>query len=103
MNANTDESKEASTPDDDYLAGESQEYREWVEAGEPEPTAAERVDGGDCSYEDCENDAEYRVEWERQTTVLMCDNCSRTNRIWVVENDLLAVDIVADEDGGADE
>lgn len=62
-----------------------------------EPVAAERVDDGTCSYADCEHDADYRVEWEAapdiRETALICEDCSRTKRVWVVENDLLDAEV----------
>lgn len=76
--------------------GESQEYIEWVQAGEPEPTAAERVDFGSCIYEGCSNDAEFFVEWERQTGHLCCGPCATGNRLYVVENGLLEIPLTVD-------
>lgn len=54
-----------------------------------EPTDAWRVDRGECSYPECDSEADYEVEVERSVTTLMCDSCSRENRIWVKENGLL--------------
>ena len=66
-----------------------------------EPTAAEQVDEGECDYRDCNNTADYRVQIEAvgsraATTVLMCDDCSRQNHIWVRENELLRREVTAD-------
>lgn len=68
---------------------------EWLAAGRPEPVAAEEHDGAEsCAYDDCENDADYRVEWRtidggNYSYSTICDECSQENRIWVAENDLL--------------
>jgi hypothetical protein len=75
---------------------ESQQFQEWVEAGAPEPIAAEEVNEGDCAYEDCDSKAEYRVQWDKgDVTSLMCGDCSTKNRIYVVENELLRGEVTA--------
>ncbi|WP_226010533.1 hypothetical protein [Halomicrobium salinisoli] len=66
----------------------------WLAMGRPEPVAAERVDGGDCSYDDCDAEADYRVKFVQQdgddvATTLMCEDCSRSNAIHVQGNELL--------------
>lgn len=45
------------------------------------PTAAKQYGGNEqCEY-DCENDAEWVVEINRQVTLLCCDNCGTANRL----------------------
>lgn len=76
----------------------AEQEEELVKAGQPEPVAAEEVDEGTCSYEDCNEDADYRVEFgnsEDSVTALMCDGCSRSNAIWVRENELLEREVTA--------
>lgn len=59
-----------------------------------EPMAAERYKGDrECPYEGCENTADWFVEGERGTAFFCCDECSRQNRIWVRENELLRADV----------
>lgn len=74
---------------------------DWLEAGQPEPLAAEEYDGDDpCTYGGCEEPADYHVWFEATGSVrgstLMCDGCSQDNRIWVRENDLLDREVPAD-------
>lgn len=73
---------------------------QWIEAGMPEPMAAEEVaDGeGECTYEDCDADADYRVQMDDGATFLICQDCSVENRIYVRENELLELEV--DEDAG---
>lgn len=60
-------------------------------------TAAERVSEGECQYRGCDAQADYRVEVGRNTTFLCCQECSRKNRIYAKENDLLDIEVTADE------
>lgn len=52
----------------------------------PAPTSAVRTDKGECSYDDCENGAEYLVKAEAQdgatAKTRVCQQCSDENRIW---------------------
>lgn len=58
----------------------------WKEAGKPMPTSAVRTNRGDCSYEECDNGADYlvKVETNDGTTAKtkVCQSCSDENRIW---------------------
>lgn len=62
-----------------------------------EPHAAERVDSGQCEYEDCDSDADYLVEVEKHGDTigafLCCQDCSSRNRIYAKENDLLDFEV----------
>jgi hypothetical protein len=67
--------------------------------GRPEPVAAtECVNDEECSYENCDEPADYCVEFRQQdgdesAVVAICDGCSQTNRIWVCENELLNCEV----------
>lgn len=59
--------------------------------------AADRdVDGEGCEFDDCDNDAEYRVEWETGYVTVCCQSCSVANNIYAKENDLLDVEVTVD-------
>lgn len=62
-----------------------------------EPHAAEHVDTGICDYDDCDNDAEYRVELEKNGdvvgSILCCQSCSVQNRVYARENELLEYEV----------
>lgn len=68
----------------------------WKAAGGPEPMAAQRVDEGECAYEDCDADADYLVQLDDQnrTTTKVCDDCSQENRLWIKENEILDYEVV---------
>ncbi|WP_338906499.1 hypothetical protein [Salinibaculum marinum] len=56
----------------------------------PEPVAAdEEVDDEDCAYEVCDSAADYRVQLENDYLFYCCQECSRRNRVYARENDLL--------------
>jgi hypothetical protein len=60
------------------------------------PMAAERYHGDrECPYQKCENTADWLVEAESGTAFFRCDRCSRQNRIYVRENELLRADVRA--------
>jgi len=70
--------------------------------GRPEPVAAtEDINKEECSYENCDEPADYWVEFRQQdgdesAVVAICDDCSQTNRIWVRENELLNCEVSRD-------
>lgn len=75
-------------------------HQQWVDAGCPEPRAADRqVDDEPCEYEDCNNDADYRVQWDGGTLTYCCQRCSEQNRIYAKENGLLDNEVRVDDDG----
>ena len=83
--------------DPDSLAGEPEEYRRWVQLGEPEPVAAERYDGEEnCFFTYCRYTADYRVKIEttdgRSGTGLVCQRCSLDSRMYIKENEILERD-----------
>lgn len=62
-----------------------------------EPVAAERIDDGrECGYE-CDSEAEFLVEVRAdggtRDTFACCQSCSRRNRIYAVENELIESEI----------
>lgn len=68
-----------------------------------DPVAAEEVEEGDCDYEDCEADADLRVQFEHKfdgslspETALICDDCDKEHCIWVRANDLLEKEVTVD-------
>lgn len=73
------------------------DYQQWADAGCPEPSAAERVDGGECEY--CGEPADFRVEVEEQVAFLTCESCSRSNRVHAedVLDNPVTVEVSADE------
>jgi len=61
-----------------------------------EPAAAKEISDGPCDYDDCENDADYRVVLDTDgITMDTCRQCSQENRIWVEANELLEGDFEA--------
>lgn len=59
-----------------------------------EPMAANDYDGDRaCPYENCENTADWLVMTDRNVAFFTCEECSRQNRIWVRENELLESDV----------
>lgn len=59
-----------------------------------EPMAAKEYDGDrECPYDECENTANWLVETETGTAFFTCERCSRQNRIWVCENELIDADV----------
>lgn len=74
------------------LGNQSEEYQEWVEAGAPEPTAAEPYyDGRGCEYPDCNNPGEWIIEVEGRQTFRCCDACGQSKRIY--PEDLASADL----------
>lgn len=68
-------------------------YREWIQAGQPEPVAADEIDGEPCRYDDCDNYADYFVLLRAidgtEATTEMCQECSEKHRMWIRENGIL--------------
>lgn len=66
-----------------------------------QPVAAEQYDGDhQCQY-DCDATAEWAVEWKTSgyhggKVSLICQSCSRKNRVYADENDLTEQDISRD-------
>lgn len=63
----------------------------WIEAGGPEPMAADKAESGGCEF-DCDAPADYVVQFDDGRTVACCGVCSVSNRLYVEENDLLKAD-----------
>jgi len=83
--------------DGGWLDGQSDEYREWIEAGAPEAMAAKRLSEDTdetCAY-DCDNTADYQILLDSGTEFVCCQRCSDRNRIYAKENDLLDTDYAA--------
>mgnify|MGYP000079442429 CR=1 FL=1 len=93
-----DEIGEPEQCDDELVTdgGTREHHERWVAAGQPEAMAAETVDSGECGYNDCNSEADYRVQLDddNRTTFLCCDDCSRENHIWVRENELLDNEVI---------
>lgn len=71
------------------------------------PAAAAEYDGDDaCAYEECENEADYIVEFGgasdsdgNPVTTKICQPCSNRNKIYAKENDLLENELTSDVHG----
>ena len=66
----------------------------WIAAGCPEPIAADEETGDeDCRFDGCERGADYRVQWDNGLIMFCCQPCSKQNRIYAKENDLLEAEV----------
>lgn len=59
----------------------------------PEPVAAEEIDGVECQYSSCENEADWLVEVEGWEGFVCCQRCSVKNRIYAKENELIKTNV----------
>jgi hypothetical protein len=59
----------------------------------PEPVAAEQIDGVECQYDGCDNEADWLVEVEGCNGFVCCQRCSVKNYIYAKENELVKTNV----------